>query len=45
MPGLIEGIYQPFSVFCARVMLWERQQGQIIARAYAELERVVGDQD
>lgn len=45
MPGLIEAIYQPFSVFCAQVMLWERQQGESVARAYSELERAVGEQD
>lgn len=45
MPGLIEAIYQPFSVFCAQVMLWERQQGDSIDRAYLELERVVAEQD
>jgi O-antigen ligase len=43
MPGLVEGFYQPFALFCTGVMLWERQQGDAIARAYAELERSVGD--
>jgi hypothetical protein len=44
MPGLIEALYQPFSLFCTRVMLWERQQGDAIGRAYAELERAVAKQ-
>ncbi len=45
MPGVIEAIYQPFSVFCARVMLWERQQGEAIRRAYVELESAAGEQE
>lgn len=44
MPGLIEAIYQPFAMFCAAVMLWERQQGDAIAKRYEELERLVGEQ-
>lgn len=44
MPGVIEALYQPFSLCCTRVMLWERQQGDAVARAYAELERAVGEQ-
>jgi glycosyltransferase involved in cell wall biosynthesis len=41
MPGIVEALYQPFSLMCASVMLWERQQGEAIQRAYAELERAV----
>lgn len=44
MPGVVESIYQPFSLFCTFVMLWEQQQGESIMRAYAELERAVGEQ-
>lgn len=44
MPGLVESLYQPFSLFCTRVMLWERQQGDAVTRAYAELERSVREQ-
>ncbi len=44
MPGLIEGIYQPFAMFCASVMLWERQQAGSVAARYEELERLVGEQ-
>jgi (heptosyl)LPS beta-1,4-glucosyltransferase len=44
MPGTIEGIYQPFSVFCAEVMLWELQQHDNVERRYEELERIVGEQ-
>jgi (heptosyl)LPS beta-1,4-glucosyltransferase len=45
MPGLIEGIYQPFAMFCAAVMLWERQQGDAIDQRYAELERLAAEQN
>ena len=41
MPGLIEALFQPFALFCSRVMLWERQQGDAIRRRYDELEREV----
>ncbi len=44
MPGLIEGIYQPFAMFCAAAMLWERQQGDSVAARYEELETLVGKQ-
>ena len=44
MPGLIEVIFQPFALFCAAVMLWERQQSEVIADRYQELERIVGGQ-
>jgi (heptosyl)LPS beta-1,4-glucosyltransferase len=39
MPGVIEAVFQPFALFCARVMLWELQQGDGIRRRYEELER------
>lgn len=44
MPGLIEGLYQPFGLFCTSVMLWERQHRDEIAQAYADLERQVDEQ-
>jgi (heptosyl)LPS beta-1,4-glucosyltransferase len=45
MPGFVEAVFQPFALFCAQVMLWERQQGDAVERAYAELEReVAGDE-
>jgi glycosyltransferase involved in cell wall biosynthesis len=44
IPGVIEGIFQPFAMFCAAVMLWERQQGEAIAACYEELERLVVDE-
>ena len=43
MPGIIEALFQPFALFCARVMLWELQQGDAIRRRYEELEREVGE--
>jgi glycosyltransferase involved in cell wall biosynthesis len=44
MPGVVEGLYQPFSLFCIEVMVWERQQGGAIDRAYDELERAAAEQ-
>jgi glycosyltransferase involved in cell wall biosynthesis len=44
MPGVIEALYQPFSLACSRAMLWECQQGDAITLAYAELERAVVEQ-
>ena len=44
MPGLIEGIYQPFAMFCAAAMLWERQHQQEIERSYVDLERQVAEE-
>jgi glycosyltransferase involved in cell wall biosynthesis len=38
IPGFVEMMYQPFSILCARMMLWERQQRDAISEAYAELE-------
>ncbi len=39
MPGFIEAVYQPFSLFCVQVMLWQRQRGESIEESYAKLER------
>jgi (heptosyl)LPS beta-1,4-glucosyltransferase len=44
VPGLIEGVYQPFAMFCAAAMLWERQRQGEITQAYADLERQVAEQ-
>ena len=43
MPGIIEAMFQPFALFCARVMLWELQQGDAIRRRYEALEREVAE--
>ena len=39
MPGIVEALFQPFALFCARVMLWELQQGDAVRRRYEALER------
>ena len=39
MPGIIEALFQPFALFCARVMHWELQQGDKIKQRYEALER------
>jgi O-antigen ligase len=39
MPGIVEAVFQPFALFCARVMLWELQQGDAVRRRYEGLER------
>jgi glycosyltransferase involved in cell wall biosynthesis len=44
MPGVIETIYQPFSLFCIEAMLWERQNAQEIERSYVRLEREAAEQ-
>jgi hypothetical protein len=44
MPGLIEGCYQPFGMFCTSVMLWEMQQQGAVEERYAALERLVQQQ-
>ena len=31
MPGVIEALYQPFSLFCVHVMLWQRQRRETLA--------------
>jgi (heptosyl)LPS beta-1,4-glucosyltransferase len=43
MPGIVEALFQPFALFCARVMLWELQQGDDIRRRYEALEREVAE--
>lgn len=44
MPGVIEGFYQPFSLFCTSVMLWELQQQDRIGQNYEALEQLVQQQ-
>jgi glycosyltransferase involved in cell wall biosynthesis len=44
MPGIVEAVFQPFSLFCARVMLWELQQGDAARRRYEALERELYEQ-
>jgi (heptosyl)LPS beta-1,4-glucosyltransferase len=39
MAGIIEAIYQPFSLFCVEVMLWQRQRAESLDDAYERLER------
>ena len=39
MPGVIEALYQPFSLFCVYVMLWQRQRGETLWESYMALER------
>jgi glycosyltransferase involved in cell wall biosynthesis len=39
MPGVIEAIYQPFSLFCVHVMLWQLQRSESLEAAYERLER------
>jgi O-antigen ligase len=39
MPGVIESLYQPFSLFCVHVMLWQRQRGETLWETYQALER------
>jgi glycosyltransferase involved in cell wall biosynthesis len=38
-PGVIESLYQPFSLFCVEVMLWQRQRGETLWDTYQALER------
>ena len=38
MEGAIEAIYQPFSLFCVQVMLWQLQRRPSIPDAYMALE-------
>jgi glycosyltransferase involved in cell wall biosynthesis len=45
MPGIVEAVFQPFALFCARVMLWELQQGDSVRRRYEALERELYEQD
>jgi glycosyltransferase involved in cell wall biosynthesis len=43
MPGIIEAIYQPFSLFCVQVMLWQRQRDQTLWDSYLALEQAAED--
>jgi (heptosyl)LPS beta-1,4-glucosyltransferase len=43
-PGIIEGIYQPFALFCVEVMLWERQNARGLEQRYEEFERAAAEQ-
>jgi glycosyltransferase involved in cell wall biosynthesis len=36
--GVVESLYQPFSLFCVHVMLWERQLRPSLEERYRELE-------
>lgn len=38
LPGLIESMYQSFSIFCVQVRLWELQQHPTIEERYSALE-------
>jgi glycosyltransferase involved in cell wall biosynthesis len=44
MPGVIEGVYQPFSLFCVEVMLWERQNAHALDQRYEEFERAAAEE-
>jgi glycosyltransferase involved in cell wall biosynthesis len=44
MPGVIEGLYQPFSLFCVEVMLWERQNAHTLEQRYEAFERAAAEQ-
>jgi hypothetical protein len=39
MPGVIEAIYQPFSLFCVHAILWQLQREEPLPDAYERLER------
>jgi (heptosyl)LPS beta-1,4-glucosyltransferase len=39
MPGIIESLYQPFSLFSVYVMLWQQQRRESLWDAYQALER------
>jgi glycosyltransferase involved in cell wall biosynthesis len=38
LPGIIESLYQPFSLFCVYVRLWELQQAVPLEKEYQEIE-------
>lgn len=44
MPGVIEALYQPFSLFCVHVMLWQLQRGETLSQTYEGLERQAAEQ-
>jgi hypothetical protein len=41
MPGFIEGVYQPFSLFVVHVRLWELQQQTSLADQYRNLDATI----
>jgi glycosyltransferase involved in cell wall biosynthesis len=43
MPGIIEAVYQPFSLFCVHVMLWQLQREEPLADSYQALERAAAE--
>jgi glycosyltransferase involved in cell wall biosynthesis len=43
MPGIIEAIYQPFSLFCVHVMLWQLQRRDSLRESYEALERAASE--
>jgi glycosyltransferase involved in cell wall biosynthesis len=43
MPGIIEAIYQPFSLFCLHVMLWQQQRDETLRETYARLEQAAAE--
>jgi glycosyltransferase involved in cell wall biosynthesis len=43
MPGIIEAIYQPFSLFCVHVMLWQLQRPETLEQSYERLERAAAE--
>jgi glycosyltransferase involved in cell wall biosynthesis len=43
MPGVVESLYQPFSLFAVYTMLWQLQREESIAEAYERLERAAAE--
>jgi glycosyltransferase involved in cell wall biosynthesis len=43
MPGIIEALYQPFSLFVVHVRLWELQQSPSLEQRYADIDRGLRD--
>lgn len=43
MPGIVEAIYQPFSLFTVYVRLWELQQRPSLDQRYLELENEIDE--
>ncbi len=39
VPGLIEAVYQPFSMFCVYAHLWELQQSGSVLERYEQIDR------
>jgi (heptosyl)LPS beta-1,4-glucosyltransferase len=44
MEGFIEGTYQPISLFCVYVMLWQRQRSESLWDTYQALERAAAEE-